>query len=118
MRVQVSGIECIWISKKKGGLHHWHPNWCFAYVTSEPTAHPRGLSGCFAVVANRKECWQGLEQDITNRVSAGSIYTIRAWVGVSSLQGATDVLATLRLESNFFSVSYKFIAKASASMDH
>ncbi|KAL1553261.1 endo-1,4-beta-xylanase 2-like [Salvia divinorum] len=95
-----------------GGLRHWHPNRCVAYVT------PRRLSGHFAVVANRKECWQGLEQDITNRVTAGSTYTICAWVGVSSLQGATDVLATLRLESNFFAVSYKFIAKASASTDH
>ncbi|XP_047964717.1 endo-1,4-beta-xylanase 2-like [Salvia hispanica] len=101
-----------------GGLHHWRPNRCTAYVTSELTAHPRGLSGHFAVVVNRKECWQGLEQDITNRISAGSIYTICAWVGVSSLQGATDVLATLRLENNYFSVSYKFIAKASASTDH
>ncbi|XP_057791605.1 endo-1,4-beta-xylanase 1-like isoform X2 [Salvia miltiorrhiza] len=106
-----------------GGLHLWHPNCCVAYVTSgETSVDPQGespkLSGRFAVVANRKECWQGLEQDITNRVSAGSTYTICAWVAVSSLQGATDVLATLKLESQDSAVSYKFIAKASASTEH
>jgi hypothetical protein len=52
-----------------------------------------------AVVTNRKECWQGLEQDITARVFPGSTYTVSACVGVSGpLHGSADVLATLKLE--------------------
>lgn len=105
-----------------GGLHLWHPNSCDAYVVSEEIAYPERLSaklsGSFAVVANRTDCWQGLEQDITNRVSAGSTYTVCAWVGVSRLQGVTDVLATLKLEYEDSSVSYQFIAKTSASTEH
>lgn len=97
-----------------GGLHLWNPNSCDAYVVSEETAYPERLSaklsGSFAVVANRTDYWQGLEQDITNRVSAGSTYTVCAWVGVSRLQGVTDVLANLKLEYEDSSVSYQFIA--------
>ncbi|KAI3462357.1 hypothetical protein Pfo_019020 [Paulownia fortunei] len=105
-----------------GGLHLWHPNCCDAFVVSEETGYPEGLSaklsGRFAVITNRKECWQGLEQDITNRVSAGSIYTVCAWVGIAgALQGVADVLATLKLEYQDFSVSYLFIGRTSASME-
>ncbi|XP_042036799.1 endo-1,4-beta-xylanase 1-like [Salvia splendens] len=101
-----------------GGLHQWNPNCCVAFVTSQETGESAKLAGRFAVVSNRKECWQGLEQDITNRVSAGYTYTVCAWVAVSSLHGATDVLATLKLESGDDEVSYKFIAKVSASSEH
>ncbi|KAH6833355.1 glycosyl hydrolase family 10 protein / carbohydrate-binding domain-containing protein [Perilla frutescens var. hirtella] len=104
-----------------GGIHLWHPNCCDAYVVSEETAYREGLSaklgGRFAVVGNRKQCWQGLEQDITSRVSSGSTYTVCAWVGVSRMQGVTDVLATLKLEHEDSSVTYQFITKTSASTE-
>lgn len=99
-----------------GGLHLWHPNCCDGFVVSSDSDYPQGLSasqnGRFAVVTNRKECWQGLEQDITNRVSAGSTYTVCAWVGISgSCQGVTNVQATLKVEYQDSSVSYLFIGR-------
>ncbi|PIN20603.1 Endo-1,4-beta-xylanase [Handroanthus impetiginosus] len=106
-----------------GGLHLWHPNSCDGFVVSSESDYPQclqtKLSGHFAVITNRKECWQGLEQDITNRVSAGSTYTVCAWVGISgALHGVADVQATLKLENHDSSVSYLFIGRTSASTEH
>jgi hypothetical protein len=68
--------------------------------------------GSYAVVTSRKECWQGLEQDITARVLPGSTYTVSACVGVSGpLQGSTEVLATLKLEYRATGTSYLFIGR-------
>ncbi|XP_073018472.1 endo-1,4-beta-xylanase 1-like isoform X2 [Primulina eburnea] len=105
-----------------GGLHLWHPNCCNAFVVSSESGYPEGLStklsGSFAVVTNRKESWQGLEQDITSRVSAGSNYTVCAWVGVSgAVQGVANVSATLKLENQDSSVSYMFVGRTSASTE-
>lgn len=105
-----------------GGLHLWHPNCCNAFVVSSESGYPEGLStklsGSFAVVTNRKECWQGLEQDITSRVSAGSNYTVCAWVGISgAVQGVADVFATVKLENQDSSVNYLFIGRTSASTE-
>ncbi|PIN18126.1 Endo-1,4-beta-xylanase [Handroanthus impetiginosus] len=105
-----------------GGLHSWHPNCCNAYVVSEETGYPRRLSpmssGHFAVVTNRKQHWQGLEQDVTDRVSVGSIYSVCAWVRISGApQGVYDVLATLKLEYQCSSVDYLFIGRTSVSME-
>ncbi|XP_050264892.1 endo-1,4-beta-xylanase 1 isoform X1 [Quercus robur] len=104
------------------GLHLWHPNNCDGFVVSAESAHPEGtsekLGGNYAVVSNRKECWQGLEQDITARVSPGSTYTVSARVGVSGpLQGSTDVLATLKLENRGSGTSYLFIGRTSVSKE-
>lgn len=67
---------------------------------------------CYAVVSNRKECWQGLEQDITSRVSAGSTYTVSACVGATgTFQGSVEVLATLKLVYQNSETSYLFVAK-------
>ncbi|KAL6542605.1 Glycoside hydrolase, 10 [Orobanche minor] len=104
-----------------GGLHSWHPNCCDGFVVSPESDHPKGLpvglGGCFAVVTNRKECWQGLEQDITNRISVGSTYTVHAWVGVTKApQGDANVQATLKLEYQDLSISYLFLGRTSASV--
>jgi len=65
-----------------------------------------------AVVTKRTIWWQGLEQDITSRVSAGSSYTVSACVGVSgTFHGSTDVLATLRLVYQNADTDYLFISK-------
>ncbi|KAK6125594.1 hypothetical protein DH2020_040654 [Rehmannia glutinosa] len=108
-----------------GGLHSWHPNCCDALVVSSESGYPQGLSfklsGRFAVITNRKECWQGLEQDITDRVSAGSTYTVCALVGISGgPHGVADVQATLKLEYQDLSVAIpdSFIpCRTSASME-
>lgn len=99
------------------GLHMWHPNCCEAYVVPAGTGNngtPTDFGSCYAVITNRKECWQGLEQDITNRVSTGSTYTVRACVGVSgTISGSTDVLATLKLEYQDSATRYHFIGRYS-----
>lgn len=68
-----------------GGLHFWHATCCKAVVVSSGPAYGnriRAHSGRFyAVVIGRTGCWQGLEHDITSRVSVGSSYTVSASVG-------------------------------------
>ncbi|GER43610.1 glycosyl hydrolase family 10 protein /carbohydrate-binding domain-containing protein [Striga asiatica] len=105
------------------GLHSWHPNCCEASVVSSEFGQPIELpvkhNSRFAIITNRKECWQGLEQDITDRVKAGTTYLVRAWVGISGApQDVSDVLATLKLEHQDSSVSYLSISRTSASMGH
>ena len=66
----------------------------------------------YVVITDRKECWQGLEQDITNRISIGSTYTVSACVGVSGLsQRSSDVIATLKLEYHDSATRYLFIGR-------
>lgn len=97
------------------GLDSWHPNCCEGYVASN-SGYPQNISASpgnyYAVITNRKECWQGLEQDITTRVSPGLTYTVSATVSVSGpLQDIADVSATLRLEYRNAATSYLFIAR-------
>ncbi|KAL5844618.1 hypothetical protein ACOSQ4_010576 [Xanthoceras sorbifolium] len=104
------------------GLHSWHPNSCHSFIVSAESNYPEGTStnsaGNHAVVTNRRECWQGLEQDITSQVSHGLTYLVSASVGVSGpLQGSADVLATLKLEYQDSATSYFFIGKTSASKE-
>ncbi|KAK2981749.1 hypothetical protein RJ640_006001 [Escallonia rubra] len=86
-----------------GGLHSWYANCCDGVVVPAESGYPEGISAesgsFYAVIRNRKECWQGLEQDITSRVSPGSTYTVSARVGVSGpIQDFATVQATLKLE--------------------
>ncbi|CAN4095306.1 unnamed protein product [Withania somnifera] len=102
------------------GLHLWRTNCCNAFVVPAGSCNYKGIAedvGCsYAVVTNRTECWQGLEQDITSRISAGCVYTISAWVGVSgAFHGSTDVQATLRLVYQNADTSYLFISKKSVT---
>ena len=99
-----------------GGLNSWHLNCCNGYVISAEAGSQGGISmesdGNYAVITGRKECWQGLEQEITDRVSIGSTYMVSAFVGVSGLsQGSTDVQATLKLEYRDSATSYLFIGR-------
>ncbi|XAR62020.1 Endo-1,4-beta-xylanase [Bertholletia excelsa] len=104
------------------GLDSWHPNCCDAFVVSSESGNSEGLfaklGSNYAVVTNRKECWQGLEQDITGRVYPGTTYSVSARVGVSSsVQSFADVLATLKLEYKDSETSYLFIGRISAPKD-
>ncbi|XP_015059375.1 endo-1,4-beta-xylanase 1-like [Solanum pennellii] len=99
-------------------LHLWRTNCCNAFVVPAGSGNYKGTAedvGCsYAVVTNRTECWQGLEQDITSRISAGCDYTVSACVGVSgTFHGSTDVLATLRLVYQNANTDYLFISKKS-----
>ncbi|KAJ0025435.1 hypothetical protein Pint_08583 [Pistacia integerrima] len=105
------------------GLHSWHPNCCHGFVVSTESNFAEGTSaksvGNYAVVTNRNECWHGLEQDITSRLSPGFTYLVSACVGVSGpLQGSADVMATLKLEYQNSQTSYLFIGKTSASKEN
>lgn len=104
------------------GLHSWNLNCCNGSVVSAESGFLEGISaksgGNYAVITNRKECWQGLEQDITSRVSLGSTYSVSACVGVSgSLQGSAVVQATLKLEYQGSATSYLFIGRTSVSRE-
>ncbi|KAK6940319.1 Glycoside hydrolase family 10 domain [Dillenia turbinata] len=105
------------------GLHCWHPNCCDGFVVSDDTdCHP-GVSaesmGRYAVVTNRKECWQGLEQDITGRISPGLTYAVSACVGISGPHHeSADVLATLKLEYHHSATSYLFIGRLFIFLSH
>ncbi|WVY91083.1 hypothetical protein V8G54_036597 [Vigna mungo] len=104
------------------GLNSWHLNSCTGYVISAESGAQGGLSmelgANYAVITDRKECWQGLEQDITDRISTGYTYTVLACVGVSSVsQGSSDVLATLKLEYQDSATSYLFIGRTSVNKD-
>lgn len=84
------------------GLQYWHPNCCNGYVTLAESNNldEAAINSCakYAVVTDRNECWQGLEQEITSNISPGITYSVSASVGVSgSVQGSADVLATLKL---------------------
>ncbi|XP_059634332.1 endo-1,4-beta-xylanase 1-like [Cornus florida] len=93
-----------------GGLHSWHPNCCDGFVVPAESG--------YAVITNRKECWQGLEQDITERVSPGSNYTVSACVGISgSLQGFDNIQATLKLERQDSATNYLCIGRISVSKE-
>ncbi|RYR55593.1 hypothetical protein Ahy_A06g030778 isoform B [Arachis hypogaea] len=103
-----------------GGLDSWHVNCCDGYVVSAEEVSQLGISmetdGNCAVITSRKECWQGLEQDITSRVSIGSTYIVSALVGISGLsQGSNDVQATLKLEYHDSATSYLFIGRTSVT---
>ncbi|XP_047325413.1 endo-1,4-beta-xylanase 3-like isoform X2 [Impatiens glandulifera] len=102
------------------GLDSWHANSCEASVVSGEPSCGQGLSafcnGNYAVLTNRKECWQGLEQEITGKVVQGRSYTVCADVGVSGLlHGYVDVQATLKLENKDSATSYLFIARTSVT---
>ncbi|XP_071710080.1 endo-1,4-beta-xylanase 1-like [Rutidosis leptorrhynchoides] len=94
------------------GMHSWYTNCCDGIVVSPDTASNR-----YAIVANRKEHWQGLEQDITSQVSSGVTYTVCARVGVSAPQHV-DVIATLKLEYHGSETKYMTITRTSVSKDN
>ncbi|CAL0323710.1 unnamed protein product [Lupinus luteus] len=105
-----------------GGLDSWRLNCCNGYVISAEAGSHKGVSNGsdsnYAVITDRKECWQGLEQDITDRISIGSTYTLSASVGVSGLsQGPADVIATVKLEYHDKPTSYLFVGRTSVVKD-
>ncbi|KAK3003255.1 hypothetical protein RJ639_018446 [Escallonia herrerae] len=59
----------------------------------------KGESTHFAWIEDRTEYWQGLEQEITSRITPNTIYALSACVRVlNNVQAFTRVTATLRLE--------------------
>ncbi|CAA7031091.1 unnamed protein product [Microthlaspi erraticum] len=105
------------------GVEPWYPNGCEAFVVSSDPFSSDSISdspSCgYAVVTNRKETWQGLEQDITTQVSPGITYYVTASVGVSGPPNeSAEILATVRLEHEASPTEYLFIGKTYASGDN
>ncbi|KAL8141003.1 hypothetical protein V2J09_007024 [Rumex salicifolius] len=103
------------------GLHSWHPNCCQCFIAPSQPCNLQGLpksDGGYAVATDRKECWQGLEQDITTKVSSGLTYNVSACVGVSGPpSGSSDVIATLRLENHDSTTTFQFISRIAVPND-
>ncbi|KAL9681111.1 hypothetical protein QQ045_012892 [Rhodiola kirilowii] len=100
------------------GLESWFANHCTALVVSSATGDNEGMleksGGRYAVVSDRKQHWQSLDQNITSKVSTGIVYTVSAIVGISGpCDDSADVIATLRLEYNHSPTRYVFIGRTS-----
>ncbi|KAJ0753226.1 putative endo-1,4-beta-xylanase [Helianthus annuus] len=97
------------------GLDSWHANCCDAFLSVQET-RPKSCKH-HVVVTNRSQNWQGLEQDITHKISSGSTYTVCARVGVSGtkLQGNAEVIATLKREYQHSATKYYNIARTTVS---
>ncbi|XP_021754674.1 uncharacterized protein LOC110719980 isoform X1 [Chenopodium quinoa] len=96
-------------------LNSWCPNGCEALIVVPESGYTERTSESYALITNRKECWQGLEQDITSRVSLGTTYRVSACVGVSGSRESSTVQATLKLEYNKSDTKYLFIEKIPVS---
>ncbi|XP_071728739.1 endo-1,4-beta-xylanase 1-like [Rutidosis leptorrhynchoides] len=96
------------------GLHSWNANCCDAFlVLSAVDENTTNSCRHHVVVTNRTQNWQGLEQDITSKISKGSTYSVFARVGVSGsrLTGKDDVIATLKLEYQHSCTKYLNITR-------
>ncbi|KAI9107044.1 hypothetical protein K1719_022572 [Acacia pycnantha] len=82
-----------------GGLYSWYSNCRHGYVVSGSQGRILIDSDRnYAVVTNRHKWWQGLEQNITTKISVGSTYKVSARVGVSGLPQAFRYLFLVRWE--------------------
>ncbi|KAL1817665.1 hypothetical protein ACET3Z_020239 [Daucus carota] len=106
------------------GLQSWNPNCCEGFVASASSGHKEGAlansesESHYAIVTNRKECWQGLEQDITTRILPGSSCTVSAKVKVAGpVEVLADVLATLKLDHEDKTTSYQRVSRISVSKE-
>lgn len=94
------------------GLNGWFPNSCIASTYSFSTEGSKIELGQHALISNRTDYWQGLEQDITTRLMPKVQYKILASVRVEgSPQSIHSVMATLRLENNNASPNFLSLAR-------
>ncbi|PHU03115.1 hypothetical protein BC332_28366 [Capsicum chinense] len=104
------------------GLHLRHTNCCNVFVVPACSSNYKGVAediGCsYTIITNCTECWKGLQQDFTSRISAGCVYVVSARVVVSgTFHGSIDVQATLRLVYQNAEISYLFISKKSITKE-
>ncbi|OEL38333.1 Anti-sigma-I factor RsgI6 [Dichanthelium oligosanthes] len=104
------------------GLHLWQPNSCHAFVAAEGSGYHYGVrphsGSSYAVLTHRTQSWQGLEQDITEKVTLGTEYFIAAYVRVhGEVHEPVGVQATLKFEDESSSTNYLSIARILASQE-
>lgn len=93
------------------GLHLWQPNSCHAFVAVEGSGYHHGVrphsGSSYAVLTHRTQSWQGLEQDITEKVTLGTEYFVAAYVRVhGEVHESVPVQATLKFEDDSSSTNY------------
>ncbi|XP_066397127.1 endo-1,4-beta-xylanase 1-like isoform X1 [Miscanthus floridulus] len=103
-------------------LHLWQPNSCHAFVAVEGSGYHYGVrphsGSTYAVLTHRTQSWQGLEQDITEKVTLGTEYFVAAYVRVhGEVHEPIGVQITLKLEEGS-STNYLSIARILASQEH
>nr|CAB3452776.1 unnamed protein product [Digitaria exilis] len=104
------------------GLHLWQPNSCHAFVAVEGSGYHYGVrphsGSSYAVLTHRTQSWQGLEQDITEKVTSGTEYFIAAYVRIyGDVHEPIGVQATLKFEDEGSSTNYLSIARTLASQE-
>jgi hypothetical protein len=98
------------------GLHLWQPNSCHAFVAAEGSGYHYGVrphsGSTYAILTHRTQSWQGLEQDITEKVTLGTEYFVAAYVRVhGEVHEPIGVQVTLKLEEEGSSTNYLSIAR-------
>ena len=98
------------------GLQLWQQNCCHAFVAAEGSGYHHGVrphsGSSYAVLTYRTQSWQGLEQDITKKVTPGTEYFVSAYVRVhGELHEPVAVETTLRLENESSSTDYLTVAR-------
>jgi Carbohydrate binding domain len=98
------------------GIKPWRPNCCHAYVASDWSGFINKIKGHFgdnyAFVTKRTQHWQGLEQDITQKVKVGVRYFLFSHVRVyGEINGPAEVKATIRLENFDSTTNYLFVER-------
>jgi Carbohydrate binding domain len=86
------------------GIKPWRPIFCHAYVASSWSGFPQGFRGHFgdnyAVVSKRTQQWQGLEQDITEKVKTGVTYSVFVHLRIhGEIDEVAEVKAMIRLKN-------------------
>jgi Carbohydrate binding domain len=86
------------------GLASWNPNSCHAYVVCDGSGYINGIrpnsGSAYAIVTQRTQNWQGLEQDITDKIVPDTKYIVSAYVTVcGEVHEPVIVSATLKLEN-------------------
>ncbi|KAH7387311.1 hypothetical protein KP509_16G016200 [Ceratopteris richardii] len=102
----------------KLGLRGWQSNSCKAHISSV-NAEDGFSTGTgkqmVCVVTDRKENWQGLEQDLAPRIKQNVTYRVSVTVKISNSIAKEDVKATLRLENPGSQTKYVPVGKITAS---
>eukprot|EP01018_Ginkgo_biloba_P023065 Gb_13086 [translate_table: standard] len=99
------------------GLHGWHTNLCSGSISSDLAQDPKTESKMYAVITNRRDSWQGLEQDITMRLMPNLDYNALASVQIGGTpQFQVFIQATLRIENKNAPPRFLSIARVQASI--
>ncbi|WOK97820.1 hypothetical protein Cni_G06528 [Canna indica] len=104
------------------GLQSWSVNHCTGSTVSGESGSLKGVTAKtgtnYAFITNRRESWQGLEQDITSKVSSGITYNVSAIVRISGAkEEPAEVIATLKLEHPDSQLNYIFVGRALVSKE-